>query len=198
MIRSSAILTRIGMAAVYIIGIAAPSIAAPSGIIQGQSVAGADLRPSYETAATTIMTSEEITNAAMAGRGTDASAPMISTPLFAQAPFAGKVEQRIAGTTPPSIHIRSGELFFVTDGSGTVVSGGELVNPVLRGNTIAGTAIRNGVTRVVNKGDLVYIPAGLPHQIADVKTTLTMVSVFLVNVTTPLSPPDLPPVRTSR
>jgi mannose-6-phosphate isomerase-like protein (cupin superfamily) len=147
--------------------------------------------PPPETTAAKILSSKEVTDAGVAGRAASA-APMVSTNLFAQAPYRGNVEHRVAGTTPPSIHLRNGELFFVTDGSGTIVSGGELENPTVRGGNVNGTAIKGGVSRVVNKGDVIFIPAGLPHQVADVKTTLTMVSVFLSNVTTPVAVPNMP------
>jgi mannose-6-phosphate isomerase-like protein (cupin superfamily) len=166
------------------------AMAAASGAL-AQAPAGGPPAPPPETTAGKILSSKDITDMGVAGRGANA-APMVSTNLFAQAPFRGNVEHRVAGTTPPSIHLRNAELFFVTDGSGTIVSGGELQNPTVRGGNLNGTAIKGGVSRVVNKGDVIFIPAGVPHQIADVKTTLSMVSVFMPNVATPVAVANMP------
>lgn len=51
------------------------------------------------------------------------------------------------------------ELHHIVDGSGTLVTGGTIV----RG------AIENGVSRHVSKGDVILVPAGVPHWYKDVE-----------------------------
>ena len=59
----------------------------------------------------------------------------------------------LAGPESPQIHKSIIELYFVQEGSGTLVTGG----------TIVDTAIRGGVERVVKAGDVIFIPPGVPH-----------------------------------
>jgi mannose-6-phosphate isomerase-like protein (cupin superfamily) len=132
-----------------------------------------------------VLTTADILAAAKAGRA-DKTDLMVSTNLVAQPPYRLNVEHRIAGTTPPSIHEKNGELFVVIDGDGVLITGGRLVNPVRRNATnIAGTAIADGNRHPLHKGDIMFVPAGTPHQLADVKNTLTMVITMLPAGTTP-------------
>ncbi len=129
-----------------------------------------------------VLTTADVLEVAKNSRTTKAADPMVATNLFTQLPYRVNVEHRIAGTTPPSIHERNGELFFVVDGDGVIITGGRLVDPVRRNPTnIAGTSIAEGQSRAVHKGDVMFVPAGTPHQIADVKNTLTMVITMLPN-----------------
>ena len=70
------------------------------------------------------------------------------------------------------------------EGSGTFVTGGELVNPQprekgsdivtqLSGPGTGGTGIKGGVSRRLVKGDMVIIPAGTPHWFSDIQETIT-------------------------
>ena len=70
------------------------------------------------------------------------------------------------------------------EGSGTFVTGGELVNPQRResgseivtqvsGPGTGGTAIKGGVSRRLAKGDMVIIPAGTPHWFSEVQESIT-------------------------
>ena len=64
----------------------------------------------------------------------------------------------------PAIHVAEAEYFTVVQGTGTLVSGGKMVNPKLvRPGFIDGDAIDGGTTRTLHPGDTVLIPAGTPH-----------------------------------
>jgi mannose-6-phosphate isomerase-like protein (cupin superfamily) len=130
-----------------------------------------------------VITTADVLEVARNSRVTKAADLMVATNLVTQSPYRVNVEHRIAGTTPPSIHEKNAEMFFVVDGDGVVNTGGKLVDPVRRGNNIVGTSIVDGQSRAIHKGDVVFVPAGTPHQIAEVKTTLTMVVTMLPNVT---------------
>jgi hypothetical protein len=67
------------------------------------------------------------------------------------------------------------------DGSATLLSGGELMNPVTSApGEIHGTGILHATTTSLSKGDVVHIPANTPHQLLISKgTTLTY---FVVKV----------------
>ena len=76
---------------------------------------------------------------------------------------------------PPAIYheTRVTEVYYMLEGSGTLVTGGSVVGPVVREapgttilsmlNNMRGTAITGGVSRRLAKGDLVVIPGWVPH-----------------------------------
>jgi mannose-6-phosphate isomerase-like protein (cupin superfamily) len=157
----------------------------------GFAPAFAQAPPPLDTTVSTVLTPKDIAAAGVASRTGKPKDQMTSSTLFAAAPYRVNVEHRIAGETPPSIHERNAELFFVVEGEGVFITGGELVDPVRRNATnIAGTSIKGGQSRAVSKGDVVFVPAGTPHMITGVKTTLTMIATHLPNTdaTKPASP----------
>jgi glc operon protein GlcG len=88
----------------------------------------------------------------------------------------------VAGT----IHTGVTEVYTVLKGSGTLVTGGRLIDPQPRGGILA-TARRNGtsgpgfrgagmegaVTRRVAAGDIVIVPAGTPHYFSEISESIT-------------------------
>ncbi len=62
---------------------------------------------------------------------------------------------------------RTSEVYFILEGSGTLVTGGTIVNPrpvpANRSPGPRGEKIDGGVTRHVAKGDLIIIPGRTPH-----------------------------------
>jgi mannose-6-phosphate isomerase-like protein (cupin superfamily) len=81
-------------------------------------------------------------------------------------------------------HDKVSEVYHVLEGAGTLVTGGQLVNPQRRegasevvtqinGPGYSGTSITGGVRRRIAKGDMVIIPAGTPHWFPDVEEDLT-------------------------
>ncbi len=56
-------------------------------------------------------------------------------------------------------HPLGSEVHYITEGSGTFVTGGTIVHPAGGGPAV----IQNGVSRHVAKGDVIFIPAGTPH-----------------------------------
>ena len=76
--------------------------------------------------------------------------------------------RRLRGGETALIHPVTADVWVVREGSGTLVTGGTLVDE--NGSAVAGqrgAAIRGGVTRVIRAGDVVFIPAGVPHGIRD-------------------------------
>jgi mannose-6-phosphate isomerase-like protein (cupin superfamily) len=68
------------------------------------------------------------------------------------------------------------ELHHIVEGSGTLVTGGTILRPASGSGTGIAT-IQNGVSRRVNKGDVILIPAGLPHWYKDLDGTITYLEV---------------------
>jgi mannose-6-phosphate isomerase-like protein (cupin superfamily) len=96
------------------------------------------------------------------------------------------VVQRPKGTNLPggAVHDFVSEVYHVLEGSGTLVTGGTLVNPQRRdgkasvvvqinGPGVSGSAIEGGVSRRIAKGDVVIIPAGTPHWFPEIQEDIS-------------------------
>lgn len=67
------------------------------------------------------------------------------------------------------IHTRDTDIVYVLEGSATLTTGGTMVNGTTTGpGELRGDTIREGRSRTVVKGDVVVVPAGVPHQFTDV------------------------------
>jgi mannose-6-phosphate isomerase-like protein (cupin superfamily) len=64
------------------------------------------------------------------------------------------------------IHAHYDDIFFVTGGSAKLVTGGNVIHAKTDGEgETKGSGIENGKSETIAKGDVVHIPAGLPHQL---------------------------------
>ena len=64
----------------------------------------------------------------------------------------------------PAVHPAEAEYAMVLEGSGTLVSGGTLADPKTSNpNLVEGSRIEDGTTRILGPGDVILIPAGVPH-----------------------------------
>jgi hypothetical protein len=97
---------------------------------------------------------------------------------------------RAKGSSPSgsASHDTVTEIFELIEGSGTLITGGAIVNPQRREGTselvsgvsgpgISGTAIQGGTSRHVSKGDMVIIPAGTPHWFSTVDESIKLTVV---------------------
>jgi mannose-6-phosphate isomerase-like protein (cupin superfamily) len=81
------------------------------------------------------------------------------------------------------VNDRTTSIFLVLDGAGTLVTGGKLANPTplssgdpdlkLVGSGSRGSGIKNGQSRRISKGDVVIIPAGVPHGFSAIDKSIT-------------------------
>jgi quercetin dioxygenase-like cupin family protein len=64
----------------------------------------------------------------------------------------------------PAVHPAETEYAVVLEGAGTLISGGTLVAPVTRrADLVEGDRIEGGATRPLRPGDVLLLPAGVPH-----------------------------------
>ena len=64
----------------------------------------------------------------------------------------------------PAVHPAEAEYAIVLEGSGTLVSGGVMSDPTPKNpNLVEGSQIEGGTTRTLGPGDVILIPAGVPH-----------------------------------
>ena len=81
------------------------------------------------------------------------------------------------------VHDKETDVFYVTDGSATFITGGTMIGgKVTSPGQWHGDEIRGGETHHLAKGDVMVIPAGMPHWF---KTVPTEVSYFVVKVIRP-------------
>jgi mannose-6-phosphate isomerase-like protein (cupin superfamily) len=89
------------------------------------------------------------------------------------------MEHRVMGQAA-AVHEKEAELFYVIDGSGTIVTGGKLVDEKRTNEAnLTGSSIQGGVSKKISKGDWVLVPEGVSHQIPNVDGAITLMSLHL-------------------
>jgi mannose-6-phosphate isomerase-like protein (cupin superfamily) len=114
----------------------------------------------------------------------DKAAPFIMTKGGTMVPGSDFEVQGTHRDKPGNIevHLKERDVFYVVDGEATVVAGGKLVNPKeTRAGQMTGTAIDGGQTYQLTKGDVMTIPAGVPHWFKETKG----IGYFVVKVKKP-------------
>ncbi len=63
------------------------------------------------------------------------------------------------------VHQNYADLFYIVDGQATLVTGGELVDQKTSGpGELRGASVKGGTRQELKVGNVVHIPAGMPHQ----------------------------------
>ena len=107
--------------------------------------------------------------------------PAASVRVFSLDPYNVAVEQRQPRTQGASLHEAQAELFYVIDGSATMITGGTITDGKRSGTNIQGTTIDGGTRIVFNKGDFIMVPSGVPHQFVDITAPVRVMSMYLPN-----------------
>jgi mannose-6-phosphate isomerase-like protein (cupin superfamily) len=107
--------------------------------------------------------------------------PASSVRVFSLAPYNVAVERRLPQQQGASLHEAQAELFYVIEGSATMLTGGTLVAPTRNGTNVQGTGIEGGTRNVFNKGDFLIVPSGVPHQFVDIMSPVQVMSMYLPN-----------------
>jgi len=71
----------------------------------------------------------------------------------------------------PLVHAKSADVWVMTAGTATAITGGQLLDPQKRPNVddMAGSSIRGGIEQPLKPGDVLYVPPGVAHGFKDVK-----------------------------
>ena len=104
-----------------------------------------------------------------------------SVRIFTLAPYNVNVERRLPMTQGASLHEAQAELFFVIDGSATLLTGGKLIGETRNGTNLSGRGIEGGTSQKFSKGDFLLVPSGIPHQFVDIQSPLQLMSMYLPN-----------------
>ena len=110
-----------------------------------------------------------------------ADRPAASVRVFSLDPYNVAVEQRQPRAQGASLHEAQAELFYVIEGSATMVTGGTIADGKRNGTNIQGTTIEGGTRLVFNKGDFIMVPSGVPHQFVDITSPVRVMSMYLQN-----------------
>src|SRR5215468_11290783 len=81
------------------------------------------------------------------------------------------------------VHDKETDVIYVIDGDATFVTGGTMIGgKVTKAGQSLGTDIQGGDTHHLSKGDVIVVPAGVPHWFKDVPHS---VSYYVVKVLKP-------------
>ncbi len=108
--------------------------------------------------------------------------PAASVRVFTLDPYNVAVEQRQPQTQGAASHSDRAELFYVIEGSGTMLTGGAIADGKANGVNTQGTTISGGTRIEFSKGDFIMVPSGVPHQFVDLKAAVQVMSLYLPNV----------------
>ena len=94
-------------------------------------------------------------------------------------PYNVSLEYR-AAVANAAVHETEAELFYVIDGSATLVTGGKLRNETrTNAANLSGSGIDGGQSRHVAKGDFIMVPEGQPHWFSAIDGTVVLMSLHL-------------------
>ena len=85
--------------------------------------------------------------------------------------FNFNLRRETAAEEGAGTHGKKADLYLIKSGEATLTTDGQLISPKPAGGAegdVDGSGIRNGKSRVVKAGDVVFIPPGVPHQITAV------------------------------
>jgi mannose-6-phosphate isomerase-like protein (cupin superfamily) len=88
-----------------------------------------------------------------------------------------------AGAGQVEVHEKETDVMYVVEGAATIVTGGKMIGGKASGpGQLRGNEIQGGATRHLTKGDVVVIPAGIPHWFKEVSP---VISYYVVKVLKP-------------
>src|ERR1700678_1123099 len=105
--------------------------------------------------------------------------PTVIESILRLAPYSANLKYRTA-VGPAAVHEKEAEMFYVLDGSATLVTGGKLIDEK-RNNAenLGGTGIEGGKSQAVAKGDFVIVPENTPHWFSAINGTIVLMSLHV-------------------
>ena len=105
--------------------------------------------------------------------------PLVAERILHLAPYNANLEYR-ASVGPAAVHEKEAEVFYVIDGSATMVTGGSLVDQTRTNpENLAGKGIEGGMSRAVGKGDFIIVPENTPHWFSAINGTITLMTLHV-------------------
>ena len=79
------------------------------------------------------------------------------------------------------IHAKETDIFYVTDGEATIVTGGTMVGGRQTApNQLRGSDVKGGEARHLGKGDVIVIPAGVSHWFKEVPVSINYLTIKVI------------------
>jgi mannose-6-phosphate isomerase-like protein (cupin superfamily) len=112
---------------------------------------------------------------------------LLAQSMIRLSPYNVSLEYR-AAVANAAVHETEAELFYVIDGSATLVTGGRLKNETRTNETnLSGSGIEGGQSRHVAKGDFIIVLEGQPHWFSQIDGTVVLMSLHLPHAPKPVS-----------
>jgi mannose-6-phosphate isomerase-like protein (cupin superfamily) len=144
-------------------------------VLVGTIVSAQAPTPTDRTKATHFSSAD--LQAALAKLPTDR--PNAAARVFTLDPYNVAVEQRQPRAQGAASHADRAELFYVIDGSGSMLTGGTISDGKVSGANTQGTTISGGTRIEFKTGDFIMVPSGVPHQFVDLKAPVRVMSMYL-------------------
>jgi mannose-6-phosphate isomerase-like protein (cupin superfamily) len=139
--------------------------------------------PSAAASRTMVSASEVSAMMAKAKAERKDNQALMAQSMIQLAPYNVSLEYR-AAVANAALHETEAELFYVVDGSATLVTGGKLTaESRTNAANLTGSGIEGGVSRRVAKGDFVMVPEGTPHWFSAIDGTVVLMSLHLPHPT---------------
>jgi mannose-6-phosphate isomerase-like protein (cupin superfamily) len=104
---------------------------------------------------------------------------LVTEPMLELGSYDGHLEYR-ASVGAAAVHEKEAEIFYVIDGSATLVTGGKLVKETRTNPTnLSGSGIDGGMSRNIAKGDFILVPENTPHWFSSIDGVLVLFSVHV-------------------
>src|SRR5580700_521775 len=111
--------------------------------------------------------------------------PIVIERILQLAPYGANLEYR-ASVGAAAVHEKEAEMFYVIDGSATLITGGKLANEKrTNAANLTGTGIEGGKSQAVAKGDFVIVPENTPHWFSSIDGTLVLMSLHVPRPSAP-------------
>jgi len=105
--------------------------------------------------------------------------PIVTEPILELGSYDGHLEYR-ASVGGAAVHEKEAEMFYVIDGTATLVTGGKLVKETrTNAANLTGSAIEGGMSQKVSKGDFIMVPENTPHWFSSIDGVLVLFSMHV-------------------
>lgn len=146
-------------------------------LVLSSSVAFAQQPPA--AASRTYVSAADVTALIAKAKAERKDQPLLAQSMIQLAPYNVSLEYR-ASVGNAAVHETEAEMFYVVDGSATLVTGGKLTKETrTNAENLTGAGIDGGTSRRVAKGDFIMVPEGTPHWFSAIDGTVVLMSLHL-------------------
>jgi mannose-6-phosphate isomerase-like protein (cupin superfamily) len=136
-------------------------------------------QPPAVTGVKTFASAEDVKALIAKAKSERKDQPTVSERILQLAPYNANLEYR-ASVGPAAVHETEAEIFYVIDGTGTMVTGGKLTAETrTNAANLSGTGIEGGEARNVAKGDFIIVPEKTPHWFSKIDGVLVLMTLHV-------------------